>query len=120
MDNFLSWNVVSLTLTRHNDDMKQTLTYRQTDIGSYITYANGELAWIRGEKISSSTSQSTAVDYWQYEVKQLTLVVKYKNTDTFYTYEGVPFTAVFALMSADSLGAFIAKEIKPHYSVGAL
>lgn len=45
------------------------------------------------------------------------LVVQYKNSDTFYRYEGVPFTAMFALMSADSLGAFIAREIKPNYSV---
>jgi hypothetical protein len=83
-----------------------------------ITYANNEWAWIKGDGISSCPTKSSAIEYWQYNVKTNALVVQYKGTNKeFYTYVGVPFSAVFALMSADSLGAFIAKEIKPNYGL---
>ena len=118
VDNFLCRNVVSLTLTRHNEGMSNTLTY-DTDHNPCVTYANNEWAWVRDEYISSSTRYSTAIEWWQYNVKTNKLVVQYKNSETFYNYYGVPFALVFALMTADSLGAFIAKEIKPHYSVVA-
>ena len=96
--------------------MSNTLTY-DTDNNPCVTYANNEWAWVREEHISSSTRYSTAIEWWQYNVKTNKLVVQYKNSETFYNYYGVPFALVFALMTADSLGAFIAKEIKPHYSV---
>ena len=105
-----------MTLTRHNEGMSNTLTY-DTDHNPCVTYANNEWAWVRDEYISSSTRYSTAIEWWQYNVKTNKLVVQYKNSETFYNYYGVPFALVFALMTADSLGAFIAKEIKPHYSV---
>jgi len=96
--------------------MSNTLTY-DTDTNPCVTYANNEWAFVREEHISSSTKYSTAIDWWRYGVKSNILTVKYKNSETFYDYEGVPFTAMFALMSADSLGAFIAKEIKPIYGL---
>jgi hypothetical protein len=96
--------------------MSNTLTY-DTDTKPCVTYANNEWAWVREDSISSATNNSTAIGYWHYNVKTNVLTVQYKNSDTYYDYEGVPFTAMFALMSADSLGAFIAKEIKPIYGL---
>ena len=96
--------------------MSNTLTY-DTDTRPCVTYANNEWAWVREDSISSATLYSTAIEYWYYNVKTNVLTVHYKNSDTYYDYEGVPFTAMFALMSADSLGAFIAKEIKPKYGL---
>jgi hypothetical protein len=97
--------------------MKQTLIYETTTVGECLTYANEEWAWVSEDYISSSPKNSTAIGYWKYEVGTKLLVVRYKNAETFYTYEGVPFPTMFALMSADSLGAFIAREIKPNFSV---
>lgn len=99
--------------------MKQTLIYENSTIGDCLTYANDEWAWVSGDYIASSPMHSSAIRFWKYEVVTKVLVVKYKNSDTFYTYEGVPFPTMFALMSADSLGAFIAREIKPNFSVAS-
>jgi hypothetical protein len=96
--------------------MNNTLTY-DTDTKPCVTYANNEWAWVREDSISSAPMHSTAISHWHYNVKTNVLTVQYKNSETFYDYEGVPFTAMFALMTADSLGAFIAKEIKPNFSV---
>lgn len=99
--------------------MKQTLIYENSTIGDCLTYANDEWAWVSKDYIASSPMHSSAIGFWSYEVVTQLLIVKYKNGDTFYTYEGVPFPTMFALMSADSLGAFIAREIKPNFSVAS-
>jgi hypothetical protein len=96
--------------------MSNTLTY-DTDTSPCVTYANNEWAWVREDSISSAPLHSTAISHWHYNVKTNVLTVQYKGSETFYYYEGVPFSAMFALMSADSLGAFIAKEIKPIYGL---
>jgi hypothetical protein len=99
--------------------MKQTLIYENLTHGDLLTYANDEWAWITDDLVSSSPRNSTAVGFWYYDVKAKSLVVQYKSSKTFYRYEGVPFATMFALMSADSLGAFIAREIKPNFSVAS-
>lgn len=99
--------------------MKQTLIYENSTIGQCLTYANDEWAWVKDDYISSSTKYSSAIDWWKYDVKSSILTVQYRNSETFYNYEGVPFPTMFALMSADSLGAFIAREIKPNFSVAS-
>jgi hypothetical protein len=98
--------------------MSNTITYENTTLGNLqVTYANDELAFITGDYIASCPLHSTAISWWKYETKTNELVVKYKSSETYYYYVGVPFSAMFALMSADSLGAFIAKEIKPNFSI---
>ena len=97
--------------------MSNTLTYDKTSHGNLITYANNEWAWVQDDNISSCTRHSTAISFWVYYPKSGKLAVQYKSSPTFYHYEGVPFSVMFALMSADSLGNFIAKEVKPNYSV---
>jgi hypothetical protein len=82
-----------------------------------LGYANGEMAWFRDNSIASSTMYSTAIAYWTYDVVTKDFIVKYKSSETYYTYEGVPHSVIFDMMFADSLGAFIAKTIKPTYSV---
>ena len=84
-----------------------------------ITYANGEWAHFQkdGTILASLPHNSTAIEFWYYNLADQELVVQYKSSETFYHYEGVPFSVIFDLMLADSLGAFIAKEVKPNYSV---
>lgn len=94
-----------------------TLTHINSVIGKGLNYANGEMAWITGDNVRSSSQYSTAIQYWDYNVVTKNFVVKYKSGEKFYTYEGVPYSVIIEMMFADSLGAFIAKEIKPNYSV---
>lgn len=97
--------------------MSNTITYENNSIGQCLTYANGEWAWVIGDAIACTVKNSSAIAYWSYSTSNKELRVKYKSSETTYTYYGVPFSAMFALMSADSLGAFIAKEIKPNFSI---
>jgi len=96
--------------------MTATTITKQNDT---ITYANGESAYFQqgGKILASLPSNSSAIEFWYYELTTNELTVQYKSTPTYYKYEGVPFNVVFDLMLADSLGSFIAKEVKPNYSV---
>jgi len=92
-----------------------TITKTSTDT---LTYANGETAYFyEGNILSSITKNSTAIQFWYYDLTTTKLVVQYKSSETFYHYEGVPFQVIFDLLLADSLGQFIAKVVKPNYSV---
>ena len=97
--------------------MSDTATKQTTRL--VIPYANGEKAFVRSHRIASVPNNSTAIRYWSYKPEKQTLTVQYANGDKFYDYEGVPFSAVYAMMLADSLGNFIAKNIKPFYTVEA-
>ena len=46
-----------------------------------------------------------------------TLVVVYKGNEKKYFYEAVPAYKIFQMLASESLGAFIAKAIKPHHEV---
>ena len=96
--------------------MTNTITPNQ-HIATGLDYANGETAFMYTNSIASTVVNSTAVDFWSYDPSTKDLAVRYKSSPTFYRYEDVPFHVIFALMLADSLGAFIAKEVKPYYSV---
>lgn len=97
---------------------ENTLTFipRKNDSNG-ITYANGEIAWLHETRIGSLVKDSSAIGYWTYDIVSKTLTVQYRSSDTFYYYEEVPYTVIFEMMFADSLGAFVAKTIKPTYSV---
>jgi len=82
-----------------------------------IAYANGETALALNDSIWDCPKYSDAIAFWDYNVVSNVLAVKYKNSDTYYHYEGVPFLTMFGLLMAESLGAFIAKEIKPNHRV---
>lgn len=84
-----------------------------------ITYANGESAFFinDGASLGSCPNNSTAIRYWEYEIGDKQLTVRYRKSDTYYCYKDVPFEVVFGLMLAESLGHFIATEVKPNYSV---
>ena len=99
--------------------MRNTATFRKSLSGkfTYIEYANGEFAHVGKKNIWSLPDHSSAIGEWTYSPAKQTLEVVYKSNTTRYTYEGVPMSVVFSMMTADSLGAFIAKEVKPHYSV---
>lgn len=121
MDNFLRWNVVNPTLTRHNGVMSNTANIQRSLTGkfTYIDYANGETAIVGKNYIMSWPTNSTAIAEWTYRPAVQRLVVAYKNSTTPYIYEGVPVSVIFAMLTADSLGAFIAREVKPNYGVKA-
>lgn len=99
--------------------MSNTATFRKSLTGkfTYIDYANGEWAMVSKNSVWSHPSNSTAIKAWDYFPASKRLTVVYKNSDKAYYYEGVPMGVIFAMMTADSLGAFIAREVKPHYSV---
>lgn len=84
---------------------------------AHLNYANNEIAFIDDNDLSSLCEHSSAISFWNYNLKDKSLTVRYLSSEQFYGYENVPFVAIFSLLSADSLGAFIAKEIKPYYSV---
>jgi hypothetical protein len=93
-----------------------TLTHDTTTEGlDFITYANGETAMASETSIGSCPKHSEAIAYWDYKVADKMLVVRYKSSTRFYYYEEVPYTVIFGLLTADSLGAYIAKEVKPKY-----
>jgi hypothetical protein len=94
-----------------------TLTHINSTVGKGLNYANGEMAWITGDNVRSSCMYSTAIAYWDYSVVTKNFIVKYKSSEKFYQYEGVPYSVIIEMMFADSIGAFIAKQIKPNYSV---
>ncbi len=97
---------------------ENTLTFiRNTNNDNGLTYANGEIAWLHETRIGSLVKDSSAIQYWTYDIVTKQLTVQYRSSDTFYNYEEVPYTVIFEMMFADSLGAFIAKQIKPTYSV---
>lgn len=93
------------------------LTHIKTDRYQGLVYANGEKAWVRDDRISSLPDKSTAIGWWSYQTTTKQLCVQYRSSETYYYYEGVPYGVVIEMMFADSLGSFIAKNIKPHYSV---
>jgi hypothetical protein len=99
--------------------MSNTATIRKSHTGftSVIEYANNETAMIGRTAITSYPLHSTAISYWHYNPATNELVVCYTDGDTYYTYEGVLMRTVFAMFTADSLGAFIATEVKPNHKV---
>lgn len=106
--------------------MNNEITYKEFTISTgevlhRITYANDEMAFVDNRKntVSSVCDNSTAIRWWQYDVTKNELVVLYKNNPTYYHYAGVPYSTLFAMLSADSLGAFVAKEIKPNFTLSA-
>ena len=93
-----------------------TITKKNTNC---LGYANEENAYFifEGKYLSSMPENSSAINFWSYELATNQLTVQYKSSPTYYHYEGVPFQVIFDLMLADSLGQFIAKVVKPNYSV---
>ena len=61
--------------------------------------------------------ESSAVYEWVYLANKGTLVVEYKGSTKEYFYEKVPANKVFQMLASESIGAFIAKAIKPHHEV---
>lgn len=57
---------------------------------------------------------SSAVAFWCFTSRG-TFSVRFRGTDRMYVYEGVHFSEVTRLMTADSVGEFINKVIKPNH-----
>lgn len=66
----------------------------------------------------SFSPESSAVKYISYLMADERLSVTYSNGQTYF-YDEVKFPTVIQLLDADSVGAFIAKQIKPNYKVTA-
>ena len=94
-----------------------TITAISTSIHKGLLYANGEMAWFSEGEIASSVFNSSAISYWSYNPSSMELSVQYGSGGIYYYYEQVPYSVIFDMMFADSLGAFIAKSVKPIYSV---
>jgi hypothetical protein len=76
--------------------------------GTFIVFDDGTLM---------GHPESSAVTEWHYLVHTATLVVEYKGSPKQYFYEEVPSYKVFQMLASESIGAFIAKAIKPHHQV---
>lgn len=62
--------------------------------------------------------ESSAVNYLTYMLADERLGVTFSNGQTYF-YEQVEFATVIQLLASDSVGAFIAKQIKPNHPVTA-
>lgn len=80
-----------------------------------IVTASGDSAFQNGEQIGSFATESKSVEYWNYDADRKELVIQYKSSTAFYIYESVPFSTLFGLLTAESIGSFVAKEVKPNY-----
>jgi hypothetical protein len=80
-----------------------------------IITTSGDNAFLHEERIGSNAFSSSSVEYWSYKPDKKELVIQYKSSEVFYVYEGVPFSVLFGLLSAESIGSFVAKEVKPNY-----
>ena len=63
---------------------------------------------------------SSSIDSIGYEPWAQELFVRFQGNETTYVYHGIKLETYESLLSADSLGGFINKEIKPRYSVTQL
>jgi hypothetical protein len=61
--------------------------------------------------------ESSAVKDWTYLTHTQTLVVTFTSSTKEYFYNDVPAYKVFQMLASESIGAFIAKAIKPHHEV---
>ena len=76
--------------------------------GTFTVYDDGHIV---GEPDSS------AIEMFHYMTNRGTLVVIYKGSEKKYFYEAVPAYKIFQMLASESIGAFIAKAIKPHHEV---
>lgn len=90
-----------------------------------LTSKNGDTYHYLYGVIIADTPSSSAIHGWTYvrdiHKREVGLLrVRYNsNTDKDYLYYSVPMDVVTGLIFADSVGSFVAKEIKPKYSVTA-
>lgn len=74
---------------------------------------NGRVRLMPSGNLVCLSPDSTAIANWVYLTDKKVLAVKWGTRE--YHYRGVPFSVVYGLMSADSVGAFMNKEVKPKY-----
>lgn len=81
-----------------------------------VPYANGETAMFVGPRVlGDHPHNSSAIKFWCYDFEAERLTVLYHGGVNFYDYETVPASTLFAMLAADSLGSFIAREVKPNF-----
>ena len=76
--------------------------------GTFTVYDDGHLV---------GRPTSSAIERFHYMTNSETLVVVSKGNEKKYFYEAVPAYKIFQMLASESLGAFIAKAIKPHHEV---
>ena len=76
--------------------------------GTFTVYEDGTLY---AEPVSSAVKELT------YLTNRQTLVVVFVGNEKQYFYDDVPAYKVFQMLASESIGAFIAKAIKPHHEV---
>lgn len=98
-----------MSVTPHNEPMTATKRIPQ------ITLPNGDMVFIMQDNVFCAEVTSTSIQYWAYMPNSKRFTVQYRTSETYYTYVGVPFEVVHGLMTADSVGKYVATEIKPNY-----
>ena len=98
--------------------MTKQVTLRKPNSGAFvagITTDNGSVYFGHDGEISC-VPDSTAIKWWNWN--NGVLAVQYRSAPhTYYFYQAVPLEEAWNLIMAESVGAFIAKNIKPNYEV---
>jgi hypothetical protein len=76
--------------------------------GTFTIYDDGAIV---GNPESSAIHQFTYLPHTQ------CLVIEYVGNSEHYYYDDVPAYKVFQMLASESIGAFVAKAIKPHHLV---
>lgn len=76
--------------------------------GTFTVYEDGDIV---------GKTDSSAITEFHYITTKQVLIVTYKGSDKQYFYEEVPAYKIFQMLASESIGAFIAKAIKPHHQV---
>jgi hypothetical protein len=96
--------------------MQNTL-HKKIDVFTELQTDKGHLYLWNTGRISCLVKESTSIKYWAWENNSL--VVEFvQNPEKSYRYVGVPYSVIVDLLNADSVGSFVARQIKPNYELG--
>ncbi len=85
---------------------------------SDLPMPQGGVFTVYGDGTLYAEPESSAVKEFTYLTNSQTLVVRFVgNEHKEYFYDDVPAYKIFQMLASESIGAFIAKAIKPHHEV---
>jgi hypothetical protein len=92
-----------------------TQTTNKPDVTGLETPKGRVWLWANGA-VSCQVAESTSIKYWSWGRNLLT-VEFVQSPNKYYHYQGVPYSTVVELLNADSVGSFVARQIKPNYEL---
>lgn len=106
--------------TGHVSDEQEVIARKEimTNDTVFLDSDKGQILLSKHGRVSCLVKNSTSIRYWAWYRETLT-VEFVQSPDKFYFYQAVPYDRVIELLSADSVGSFVAREIKPNYELFA-